>query len=654
MNFGKIKRILFGKERDFGDPQIYHSLALIAFFAWIGLGSDGLSSSCYGPSEVMVALGKHQSLGLFIGLASVITIFVISTSYTQIIELFPHGGGGYQVASKLLSPKVGMVSGSALVIDYVLTIAVSISSGADALFSLLPISYHIFKLPFAIFIIIILIILNMRGVKESVLPLVPIFLIFILTHVFTIIYGITSHLFEFNKVVTTTGIEINRTVGELGMMGTILLLFHAYSMGAGTYTGIEAVSNGLPILREPKVITARKTMKYMAFSLSFMVLGLILSYLLFGSSLQEGKTLNAVLLSQVTSSWAPVYSYTFIIVTLISEGAILFVAAQTGFLDGPRVLANMAIDGWIPNRFASLSERLVQKNGIVLLGAAALFLVIVSDGNVGFLLILYSINVFITFSLSQLGMVKHWWLDRKKEAKWLRKISINGLGFFLTTIILLMVTLVKFYEGGWLTIIITGTIVGLALFIKNEYRKAGLLLKKFDEAFMGLNFSENLKSIPGKEVKITGNKTAILFVNGYSGIGLHSLFTILRDFPGLFSKLAIVEVGIINSGNFKGVKELDNIRTKIDSDFSSYREIIESAGLEFESYHSIGLEVVEEIMKLVPRIIENCPDAIFFGGQIVFPKDNLMNRILHNYTVFTLQRKLFNLGHEFFILPLKV
>jgi hypothetical protein len=217
-----------------------------------------------------------------------------------------------------------------------------------------------------------------------------------------------------------------------------------------------------------------------------------------------------------------------------------------------------------------------------------------------------------------------------------------------------MVTLVKFYEGGWLTIIITGSIVGLALFIKNEYKKAGLLLKKFDETFMGLNFAENIKSFPGEKVKITGNKTAILFVNGYSGIGLHSLFTILRNFPGLFAKLVIVEVGIINSGNFKGVQEVDNIRKKINTDFSSYSTIIKSAGLEFDSFHSIGLEVVEEIMKLVPQITEKYPDAIFFGGQIVFPKDNLMNRILHNYTVFTLQRKLFNLGHEFFILPLKV
>ena len=136
--FGRFKELVIGRARNLHDPQLFHKISLIAFFAWVGLGSDGLSSCCYGPEEAFITLKAHIFLGIFVAIATAVTIFVISSSYSQIIELFPTGGGGYLVASKLLSPSVGMVSGCALLVDYVLTIALSIASGADALFSFLP------------------------------------------------------------------------------------------------------------------------------------------------------------------------------------------------------------------------------------------------------------------------------------------------------------------------------------------------------------------------------------------------------------------------------------------------------------------------------------------------------------------------------------
>jgi len=185
----RIRNLIIGGSRNPQDSRIFHKISLIAFFAWIGLGADGLSSSCYGPQEAFLALNGHAYLSIFVAIASVLTIFIISTSYSQIVELFPHGGGGYVVASKLLSPTVGMISGCALLIDYVLTITVSIASGADAIFSLLPISWHAYRLVFAIFILLVLMLLNMRGVKESILFLMPIFITFVLTHIFIIIYA---------------------------------------------------------------------------------------------------------------------------------------------------------------------------------------------------------------------------------------------------------------------------------------------------------------------------------------------------------------------------------------------------------------------------------------------------------------------------------
>jgi len=185
----RIKNIIIGKSRNPQDSSIFHKISLIAFFAWIGLGADGLSSSCYGPQEAFLALGTHTYLSIFVALGTVLTIFIISTSYSQIVELFPGGGGGYLVASKLLSPTLGMFSGCALLIDYVLTIIVSIASGTDALFSLLPMHLHAYRLVFAVTVLVMLMLLNMRGVKESILVLSPIFLTFLITHVFIIIYA---------------------------------------------------------------------------------------------------------------------------------------------------------------------------------------------------------------------------------------------------------------------------------------------------------------------------------------------------------------------------------------------------------------------------------------------------------------------------------
>jgi len=191
--FKRMKRFFIGDARNVSDPDVFRTMSLVAFFAWVGLGSDGLTSSCYGPEEAFLTLGHHTSLGVFVALGTVITIFIVAGSYSQIIELFPSGGGGYLVASRLLSPAAGMVSGCALLIDYVLTITLSIASGADSLFSFLPQSFLSFKIPVAVLALLLLTLLNMRGVKESVLPLVPIFIVFVVTHTAAIVCSFAGH-----------------------------------------------------------------------------------------------------------------------------------------------------------------------------------------------------------------------------------------------------------------------------------------------------------------------------------------------------------------------------------------------------------------------------------------------------------------------------
>src|SRR5215216_2019867 len=199
-----FKSVVIGNARSLTDANLFHKVSLVALFAWVGLGADGLSSSCYGPEETFKTLGANPHLAIFVALASVVTILAICASYSQIISLFPTGGGGYLVASKLLSPAAGVVSGSALLIDYVLTIAISAASGADALFSLASPSWLVWKIPFALAGVVGLTLINLRGVRESVMLWVPVFFVFIGTHAFAIIYALATHSAGLSGVAVST------------------------------------------------------------------------------------------------------------------------------------------------------------------------------------------------------------------------------------------------------------------------------------------------------------------------------------------------------------------------------------------------------------------------------------------------------------------
>ncbi|MFA7653016.1 MAG: APC family permease [Candidatus Omnitrophota bacterium] len=654
----RIKNLVIGKSRNPKDSAIFHKISLIAFFAWVGLGADGLSSSCYGPQEAFLALGSHTYLSIFVALGTVLTIFIISTSYSQIVELFPGGGGGYLVASKLLSPTLGMFSGCALLIDYVLTITVSIASGADALFSLLPMQWHTYRLIFAVAVVAILMLLNMRGVRESVLMLMPIFLIFLVTHIFIIIYAFCRHSSSIGQLAASTSGDLHSTISQIGLWGAIFLVLKAYSMGAGTFTGIEAVSNSLTVLREPKVQTAKHTMRYMAISLSFIVLGLMVAYLFYRVNLQPGRTLNAILFEQATSGWGRA-GFIFVLVTLISEATLLFVAAQTGFVGGPAVLANMANDRWFPTRFSTLSDRLVTQNGILIMGGLALAIMVATGGSVKLLVVLYSINVFITFVFSQAGMVRHWWQSRARVRGWLKKILINGLGLILCVFILISMIAMKFHQGGWVTLFITGTLVILAILIKRHYYATAKLLHRLNSLVTVAESAEEtlvntaLEAQSREEPDLKA-KTAVILVSGFNGIGLHTLFGIIRLFGGVFKNFVFVQVGVVDAGNFKGKAEVGKVEAEAKSDIARYVNFMHKQGFYSEGVFKVGTDVVEEVSGIAPEILARFPNVVFFGGQLIFPKDSLILRFLHNYTVFAMQKKLYREGIPFVILPIRV
>jgi hypothetical protein len=481
---------------------------------------------------------------------------------------------------------------------------------------------------------------------------VPIFFVFVGTYVFAIIYGVVAHVGDLPGIAQGLSADVQSDYTEIGMWGLVIVILRAYSLGAGTYTGIEAVSNGLSALREPRVQTGKRTMVYMATSLAFVVGGLLLAYLLYHVSPVTGKTLNAVLFERMTSMWPPLVAKTFVIAALVSSAALLFIAAQTGFFGGPRVLANMAVDRWMPTRFATLSDRLVTQNGILLMGALALTVVLVTDALVN---VLYSINVFITFSLSQLGMVRHWWLDRAREPAWKRKLFINGFGLLLTGGILISLCAVKFFEGGWATLLVTGVLVAAAFWIKRHYKQTQRQLQRLNELVLAANIDQAGAATATPEIKCDPNaRTAVFLVNGFNGLGLHTLLAVVRMFPKVYQNFVFLQVGVLDAGNFKGVGEVENLREYSRREVDRYAAYMRTQGFYAEAHFALGTDVADEAAKLCEEVVKRFPQTQFFAGQLVFQDESILTRWLHNHTVFELQRRLYRSGWPMLILPIQV
>jgi amino acid transporter len=643
-----VKNFLLGKSLDPFKPGLFKHVALVSLFAWIGLGADGLSSSCYGPEQAYLALGSHTSLAIFIAAGIVLSIFIIAFGYNQVLELFPSGGGGYRVATQLLGKEVGVVSGSALLVDYVLTIAISVASGMDALYSFFPLNWQVSKLPVEILCTLLLMFLNLRGMKESIKVLLPIFMGFVLSHLALIVYGISSHHTGF---VSTTHQALQETSSLSLSMGPIVLMafiLHAYSLGSGTYTGLEAVSNNVNKLAEPRVHTGKMTMFYIAASLSVVAGGITLLYLLWNASPESGKTLNAVVFQNIlgSSSWG----VAGLIVTLLFEAGILLVGANTGFLAGPAVVANMAQDNWLPRRFRLLSSRLVTSNGILLFGICAIAVLLLSNGKVDWLVVLYSINVFITFTLTMLGLSVHWIRYRSTTQDWLRRFLIAGIGFLVTGSILIITILTKFTDGGWVSLIITFGVILFCYVVKHHYLKVRKILKTLQ-----IDLAPPLKPMNKTYPECDpSGQTAIILVDGNKAIGMHTLYWIIRHFPNYFKNYIFVTVGQVDIKSFQGVHALKLMTKEVESNLDYFVKYCHQHHLASKSYSAYGPDVLEKLMEITETLRSEYPQHIFFAGQVSFLKDSWLKRMLHNGVAYTFQRRLHSMGEQIILLPMRL
>ncbi|MEN6621600.1 MAG: APC family permease [Smithella sp.] len=638
---------LVGEPRNINEPSIFHKISLIPLLAWIGLGADGLSSSSYGPEEAFRALGSHYYIAVLIGLATALTVFIIAYAYSRIIEYFPYGGG-YVVSTKTISKSAGVISGSALVVDYILTITVSLVSCGDAIFSFLPPTFQQYKMFFVVFLIIFLIILNLRGVKESIMFLAPIFAIFIVTHILLIGYGIFSHANQVGPVLSQFNSHLKLDMGTIGFIGILAIFLRAFSMGGGTYTGIEAVSNSMQIMREPKVQNGKRTMAYMALSLAFTASGLLICYALFQLKPEANRTLNAILADQIFNSW-PLGGW-IAFITIFSEGALLIAASQAGFVGGPRVLANMATDFWVPRRFAMLSEQLTMHNGILLLGVASIILLFYTHGSISALVVMYSINVFLTFSLSQFGMINFFLRNKGKDKNWKTHISIHVIGFILCVTILCVTIYEKFGEGGWATIVITSIFIALCYLIKKHYGKVREGAQKLEDILQKIHTGQNINNEPLNPK----DPTAILLVSGFNGFGLHTWLSINRKFPHYYKNFVFISIAEVDQESFKGSAEMEQLRLSVEEGLKKYVQLVRSYGLAADYRIDAGTDVVDTAAKMCESLAKEFPRSMVFTGKLIFREEHVFQKLLHNETAYAIQRRLQWEGIETVILPIRV
>jgi hypothetical protein len=360
---------------------------------------------------------------------------------------------------------------------------------------------------------------------------------------------------------------------------------------------------------------------------------------------QEGMTLNAVLAERVRfGSW-------FAVVTLLSETGLLVVAAQTGFIDGPRVMANMALDSWFPHRFSSLSERLTMHYGVLLMGATSIATLFYTRGDITTLVTMYSINVFVTFALSHLGMVRLGWNTRRSTPRWWVSLPVYALGLVLCLGILGVVIVEKFEEGAWVTLAVTLALIGLCILIRRHYRNVAERLARLSDALSGLPPAPHAAK---PEIWEPTQPTAVLLVGGYGGLGMHSLLSIPRLFPRHFQQVIFLSVAVVDSGNFKGVSEVAGMESEVQKSLDKYVEAARGMGFRARSVMGVGHEPVEVAEQLCRTLAAEYNRAVFFAGKLIFEKERWYQRVLHNETAYAIQRRLQWDGLAMVVLPVRV
>ncbi|HEX4856651.1 MAG TPA: APC family permease [Limnobacter sp.] len=621
-------------------------------YAWVAVGACGLASVAFGPEESFKALGDSRHLLFFLGLLTALSILLVSLTYFRVTELFPKGGGGYAMATHLLGARVGLVAGAALLVDYVLMVALGVSASTHLMFSFLPPYFYEYRVWVSLVIMLGLMTFHIQGRQLNLKPFKYLFVAFLVTHLVFILVGFSDHFQDLAGVISHSMESTEDDIDSLGWLPVLAVLARGFFLGGGTYTGIEAASDTVQLSRyRQSSENRRKMLAYVAFALAFAAASLAVLYLLWDVDIEPTMALNGVLFERVFTDlgWDWPYVILGLLVMLGLETAVLLFAAHVAFAVGPNVLSTMAIDSWLPHQFRYLSNRFVTKNGMMLMGMLALLAIYLSDANVDLLVVLFSINVFIVFSLSMLGLCVYW-LKNRQEKRFLKGFLSASLGFAVSVSILVGTVVTQFFQGGWITMLVTTLVVLVCLWIRNHYRITKEKIARIDEVFAMVQYG-SANSPP--ELVPEGN-TAVFIVGNSRGGGLHALLWVQRMFPNHFQNFVFMNARTVDSRAYGGREALEAMRVDASVSLNYFVNFCRSHGLRAKSYLSFGTDAVEELTNLAKVVADNHPNAIFFTSKLVFDNENIVTRLLHNQAALELQRRLHNAGQQMVILPMKL
>jgi amino acid transporter len=458
----RVKQAVFGRplanEEEIGE-RLPKKLALPIF------SSDAISSSAYATDEILRVLVLAGASALYISIevaiAIAVLLTVVSFSYRQVCRAYPSGGGAYIVARENLSQTAGLVAAAALFIDYIMTVAVSTASAVSQAYSVWPVLYDI-RIEIALAAIALITVANLRGLRESGnIFAIPTYL-FVGMALLMIGLGL-AHIATGTVPVLPDPPDVIKPPSPIEPIALFLLL-RAFAGGAVALTGVEAIANGVPAFKPPESRNAANTMTMMAVLLGVLFVGVTFVGNRFGiqPTTEAGPTAIAQVSGSVFGQGSPMF-----VLFQVSVALILFLAVNTSFNAFPRLAAILAEDGFMPRQFSFRGDRLAFSWGIVVLAVVAAILLVYFGGDVHLLIPLYSVGVFVCFTLSQLGMVRHWL--KVKEPGWQWRLVVNGLGGILTFVVLIVVASVKFANGAYLVVILIPTLVAIMLFINRQY-----------------------------------------------------------------------------------------------------------------------------------------------------------------------------------------
>lgn len=485
--------------------------------------SDALSSVGYGPEQIAIVLASVPTLATYryfgpIVLAIIALLFIVALSYTQVVRVNPGGGGSYGIAMKYLGVYPALTAGAALLADYILTVAVSISSGTAALVSAFPVlhPYHVYL---DLGVLILMMIVNLRGTREASTVFVWPTYFFLAAMGITLIGGFYQ---IWNGTLTAHTVAVE-TVAPLNQTALMLIVLRAFANGCSSMTGIEAIANGVTMFKAPQQKNAIETTAVMACILAIMLGGL--GYLIIYLHLlpTQGYTLLSLLVEDIFSRTLIYY------VIQILMMVILYIAANTAYNGLPPLLSFMAVDGYAPRYFANRGERLSYSNGIQVLTLMAGILIVLFQGNIEHLISLYAIGVFLSFTIAQSAMVVYW--RQCRERNWRLFSVINGFGALVTACVVVIVLITKFIYGAWIIVLLIPTLVYMFLKVHHHYddvREQLLLTPEEYTKVMTTDLGRNIIIIPiasptqavAKAIRyakiISGSKDKIYAVHVYS------------------------------------------------------------------------------------------------------------------------------------------